>query len=80
MLCCGMRAELEILTYKMYMINSYDKFIAYYERFGELPNSRLMPDEVLERLDDMVETALDRGSPLTVEELQVGCVPPGVMI
>lgn len=64
----------------MYMINNDDKFIAYCERFGELPNSRLMPDEVLQRLDDMVEMALDRGSPLTVEELRVGGVPPGVMI
>ena len=49
----------------------------YHALFGELPNSRLMPDEVLVRLDYLIAVALDRGSPLTDEELQLGSIPKG---
>jgi len=42
----------------------------YLERFGELPDSRRLPDHVLFSLDDMLAEALKRGTPLTDEELE----------
>lgn len=54
--------------------------IEYERRFGDLPDSRLMPDEVLGRLDELVAIALARGSKITDKESQTGSAPKGVTI
>lgn len=51
----------------------------YFERFGDVGNSRQMPDEVLRRLPELMAAALERGTPLTDEELQIGDIPPNAM-
>lgn len=54
--------------------------IEYERRFGDLPDSRLMPDEVLGRLDELVAISLARGSKITDKESQIGAAPRGATI
>jgi hypothetical protein len=53
------------------MMDSDEILTAYVERFGELPDSRLMPPDVHERLPDMCRMALTRGARLTDDELEL---------
>ena len=55
-----------------------DNLIEYERRFGDLPDSRLMPDEVLARIDELVAIALARGAKITDKEAQIGSAPEGV--
>lgn len=56
------------------------KMLRYVEQFGSLPNSRLVPCEVFDRMDELIAMALERGTPLTKDELQLANPPKGVMI
>ncbi|BAQ67216.1 C-type cytochrome biogenesis membrane protein [Rhodovulum sulfidophilum] len=53
-----------------------DVFREYYKRFGDLPSSRRMPDEVLGKLDELCAMAVARGRKLTDEELELAPEPP----
>lgn len=57
-----------------------EDLIEYQRRFGDLPDSRLMPDEVLVRLPELVAISLARGSKITDKEAQVVPAPSGVTI
>ena len=57
-----------------------DNLIEYQKRFGDLPDSRLMPDEVLGRIDELVAIALARGRKITDKEGQLGSAPEGATI
>ncbi len=52
----------------------------YLEMFGELPDSRLCPDETLDNMDELIAMALERGSALTKKETGVATAPDGVTI
>lgn len=57
-----------------------DDMLEYSRRFGDLPDSRLMPDEVLGRLPELIAVALARGSKITDKEAQLGSAPKGFTI
>lgn len=54
--------------------------LAYAQRFGELPDSRLMSSEAVRNFKELALKALDRGEKLTDEELGLSSVPPEVTV
>ena len=58
-----------------------DLAIRYFDKFGELFDSRRIPPDIYENIDELMKMALKRGKPLTRAELEiVGEVPENARI
>lgn len=52
----------------------------YEERFGDLPDSRMMADEDIDRMPELIAEALARNRPISNEDVAIWTSPDSVTI